>query len=233
MRASAAIAILAIAFAGASLAWPSAAPAQDTFKVYRCTAGDGRVALRDSPCPSGQAQEVRTMQTPEDAPPPKPAPQPEVPPQPAQPAPRVIERVVVVRNPQPIYACTTPDGDTYTSDTATGNPRWVPLWTLGYPVPVQRGTRPPLAITGGTVEIDDSGTTLRRPGVGPRWMAGAGTWIRDTCHPLPQAEACDVLRDERDEIRHRFFNAMPSERDVLRVQERGVNARLDADCGGH
>jgi hypothetical protein len=26
---------------------------------------------------------------------------------------------------------------------------------------------------------------------------------------------------------------MPSERDVLRVEERGVNARLDNDCGGH
>jgi len=25
---------------------------------------------------------------------------------------------------------------------------------------------------------------------------------------------------------------MPSERDVLRVEERSLNARLDADCGG-
>ena len=233
MRASAAIAV-AMALAGAGLASPSrsAAPAQDTFKVYRCTADDGRVALRDSPCPEGQEQEVRTMRAPKDAPRPVPVPGPAAPTLPA-PAPQVVERVVVVREPRPMYACTTPDGDTYTSDTPTGNPRWVPLWTLGYPVPVQRGTRPPLAITGGTVEIDDGGVTLRRPGIGPRWMAGAGTWIRDTCQLLPQAEACDVLRDERDEIRRRFFNAMPSERDVLRVRERGVNARLDADCGGH
>ena len=32
--------------------------------------------------------------------------------------------------------------------------------------------------------------------------------------------------------RTRFFNAMPSERDVLRVEERAINARLDNDCGG-
>ena len=210
-------------------AWPAAA--QDSFKVYRCTAGDGRVALRDTPCPDGQAEQVRTMQTPKDAPAPPVQPPPAIETIPAAAAQPVVERVVVLRTPQPLYQCTTPDGDSYTSDTAAGNPRWVPLWTLGYPPPVPRGTRPPLAITGGTVAIDDSGVTLRRPGVGPRWMAGAGTWVRDTCHQLPQAEVCARLRDERDEIRRRFFNAMPSEREVLRVQERGVNARLAADCG--
>jgi hypothetical protein len=62
---------------------------------------------------------------------------------------------------------------------------------------------------------------------------GAGTWIRDTCYALPQGEVCDRLMDRRDEIRRRFFNAMPSERDVLRVEERGINARLDNDCGAH
>lgn len=230
MRASAAL-LLASALAACGLAGPAAA--QDSFKVYRCTSDDGRVALRDSPCPDGQAQEVRTMRTPRDAPP-----RPELEAaEPAAPAPAaappVVERTVVLRTPQPMFECTTPDGDRYTSDSPAGNPRWVPLWTLGYPPPVPRGTRPPLAITGGTVEIRQEGTTLRRPGVGPAWMAGAGTWIRDTCHPLPQAEVCDRLRDERSEVRRAFFNGMPSEREVLRVRERSLNARLDADCGGH
>lgn len=209
----------------------AAASAQDSFKVYRCVADDGRVALRDTPCPDGQAQEVRTMQAPQD-PPPRPEPAPAPAPQP-EPAPTpVVERVVVLRTPQPVYQCTTPDGDTYTSDSDAGNPRWVPLWTLGYPLPVRRGERAPLAISGGSVRIDDTGTTLRRPGVGPRWVAGAGTWIRDTCHPLPQAEACARLREERSEIRRAIFNGMPSERDALRPRERSINARLDADCGG-
>jgi len=207
-----------------------AAQAQDTFKVYRCVGDDGRVALRDTPCPSGQAQAVRTMVTPKDADPAtaqEPAGHP-APPPPPQP---VVERLVTLRVPAPVYQCTTPDGDTYTSDSAAGNPRWVPLWTLGYPTPVPYGTRPPLAITGGTMAIGPDGVALHRPAVGPRWMAGAGSWIRDTCHPLPQAEACDRLRDQRDEIGRRFFNAMPSEREVLRVQERGIKARLAADCG--
>ena len=58
-------------------------------------------------------------------------------------------------------------------------------------------------------------------------------WIRDDCYALPQAEVCARLLDRRDEIRPRFFNAMPSERDMLRVEERSINARLDEDCGGH
>jgi hypothetical protein len=232
MRAFAAIAIAPLLFA-AGAAPVTAAPAQDSFQVYRCTGGDGRVALRDTPCAPGQAQQVRTMVTPTDAPAPAATTTP-VPTRPAPPGrdrPPVVERVVTLRTPAPMYQCTTPDGDRYTSDTAAGNPRWVPLWTLGYPPPVPYGTRPPLAITGGTVAIGDAGATLRRPGAGPRWMAGAGSWIRDTCHPLPQAEVCDRLRDERDEIGRRFFNAMPSERALLRVQERGIKARLAADCG--
>lgn len=227
MRVAVALACLLLPCAGnaAAQATPPA-----TVTVYRCTDGAGKVSLQDAPCAKGQAQQAREMQRPVDAPATAAAP--------ASPAPRApagppAPRTVYLAPPRPLYECVTPDGTRYTSDDGRGNPRWVPLWTLGYPVPVQRGTRPPLAITGGTVEIDDGGVTLRRPGIGPRWMAGAGTWIRDTCQLLPQAEACDVLRDERDEIRRRFFNAMPSERDVLRVRERGVNARLDADCGGH
>lgn len=232
MRATAAlpIAVLLAAAALATDAFVAPATAQDSFKVYRCVAGDGRVALRDTPCPAGTDEEVRTMQTPKDAPP-RPGPQ-VVAPAAATTRPEVVERVVVLREPQPMYECTTPDGDRYTSDTPDGNLRWVPLWTLGYPPPVQRGTRPPLAITGGTVEIGPGGTTLRRPGVGPRWMAGTGTWIRDTCHPLPQAEVCDRLRDELSGVRRAIFNGMPSEREALRPRERNINARLDADCGG-
>jgi hypothetical protein len=81
--------------------------------------------------------------------------------------------------------------------------------------------------------IDLGSTTLTRPRPVPRWAYGAGTWVRDDCHALPQQEVCARLSDRRDEIRRRFFNAMPSERDTLRVEERGINARLDDDCGGH
>ena len=55
--------------------------------------------------------------------------------------------------------------------------------------------------------------------------------MRDDCHALPQAEVCARLADRRDVIRRRFFNAQERERDTLRVEERGINARLAADCG--
>jgi hypothetical protein len=50
---------------------------------------------------------------------------------------------------------------------------------------------------------------------------------------MPQAETCARLRDRRAEIERRFFNAMPSERARLDLEERALDARLDADCGGH
>lgn len=53
---------------------------------------------------------------------------------------------------------------------------------------------------------------------------------RDPCQALPPVETCARLRDRRDEIRRRFFNAQQVERDTLRVEERGLNARLDRDC---
>ena len=56
--------------------------------------------------------------------------------------------------------------------------------------------------------------------------------MRDACHVLPQAETCDRLRDRREEIRKRAFNAQANERATLRVEERGINARLAEDCGG-
>ena len=48
---------------------------------------------------------------------------------------------------------------------------------------------------------------------------------------LPPREACARLRDRREQIRTRFFNAQEKERDALRLEERSVLARLDNDCG--
>jgi hypothetical protein len=206
----------------------------DEVTIYRCTDAQGRLTLRDTPCASGEKQQTRNMLRPKDAPAaavtaPRATPEPYEPP---------AQRVVMVSAPRPMYECITPDGARYTSDSDQGNPRWVPLWTLGYPYSMGPGTPGPgmshntqLAITHGSVRIDANRTTLS-PAY-PQLAYGAGTWVRDQCHELPPQEVCARLRDRRDEIRHRFFNAMPSERDVLRVEERGVNARLDNDCGGH
>ncbi len=195
-------------------------------RIYRCTDAAGKQTLRDTPCPKGQQQQVREMLRPKDAP---------VRRAPAQS--RSVERpadsprYVVLAPPQAMYQCTDPDGKRYTSENGEGNPRWVPLWTLGYPVVWPRTS----------LGSNIGGISNPRPGTGPRplmrdinWPVanGGGQWIRDTCAMLPPAETCARLRDRRAEIRTRFFNAMPSERDVLRVEERGINARLDNDCGG-
>lgn len=218
--------------------------------VYRCTDARGNVTLSDQPCAAGDRQELRSMQRPQDAPPapaPQASPAPAV--QPQQPAP--VVQTVVVRTPQPMYECITPDGRRYTSDTGDGNPRWVPLWTLGYrsgwrgnPAPSGGGPigeyyadRPQWGRVGAPTPRPSGATATQDPRPGhphrPVHPAGGapGTWIRDTCHALPQAEVCARLADRREEIRRRFFNAQQSERDALRVEERGLNARLAADCG--
>ena len=215
----------------AALLTPSAAiaqaPAASGVTVYRCTDSKGQlVALRDSPCRSGERQEVVRMQRPQD-PPPRTASTAAAPAPPAaDPLPREV-RVVTVQAPRPMYECTAPDGTTYTSDSDEGNQRWVPLWTLGYPA-----VRPK-SVLGDNIGHPDR--VMHPPPHDVIWpvATGGGGWIRDDCAMLPPREACARLRDRRSEIRTRFFNAMPSERDVLRVEERTINARLDNDCGGH
>ncbi|HET6434572.1 MAG TPA: DUF4124 domain-containing protein [Xanthomonadaceae bacterium] len=226
---------LAASLACCLLLQPRASHAADEVVIYRCTDARGQLTLRDSPCPKGQAQETRSMLRPKDAPPapvvqrPARAPATDTPPAPP------VERVVVVQPPRPLYECVTPDGERYTSDTPEGNPRWVPLWTLGvpvapypYPYPGTVGSTS-LAITHGNVHITSGRTVVTPPVYGPA-AYGAGTWIRDECHALPQAEVCARLRDRRDELDRRFFNAQPSERARLSVEERGIKARLAQDC---
>lgn len=182
-------------FAAPSRAAVQAAPADPPrVTVYRCIGDDGAVTLRDTPCAKGERQETRAMVRPTDAP--LPAAMPSAAGSGATHA-APPPRIVIVREPAPtpMYECTTPDNTTYTSDSPEGNPRWVPMWTLGWPVP-------------------------------------AGTWVRDACRPMPQAETCARLRDRRAEVERRFFNAMPSERARIEVEERGIDARLDADCRG-
>ena len=231
------------------------AHAADPVTVHRCVDADGHVTLGNVPCDAGSTAETREMQRPQDG-------EPLARPAPPPPAPAAVAapQVVIARAPQPMYECVTPEGDRYTSDTGDGNPRWVPLWTLGYRGDRRRGH--PDADRGGSAlgeyfanrplggyvgaptprpEPPSAGADHpprlghpSRPGHGiHRGYGGAGTWVRDTCHALPQAEVCSRLVDRREQIRRRFFNAQERERDTLRVEERGINARLAADCASH
>lgn len=213
-----ALALVALLLPGMS------AVAADEVTIYRCIGADGKLTLRDSPCARGETQEVRSMQRPKD---PAPGAAPVVKPEPPATNPQPVRREVQVVYrvpPRPMYECVDPDGKHYTSENGEGNPRWVPLWTLGYPVFSYRGG------------MDRS----RPPGEGPRpherpphrgsTLAG-GTWIRDECHPLPQQEVCARLSDRRYEIMRRYNSAMQSERRQLDLEQRGIDARLSNDCG--
>ena len=215
-----------------AIAMPHAPMAHaEAVTIYRCTDARGNTTLRDTPCAKGQQQEARSMVRPKDAPRRVTRVAPDLPPQPT-PTPT---RTIVYAPPQPMYECRMSDGNTYTSDSPEGKPRWVPLWTLGYPAVTDGyyrtgGTRI-VRRADGSVDVNvDGGGYVNGP-VPTLAGYGAGTWVRDECHMLPPAETCARLRDRRDEIGTRFFNAQPSERDRLNREQRGIDARLDNDCG--
>lgn len=222
-RAAALAACLLPLFAGGVRAQSPSKP-PSTVTVYRCTDAAGKVSLQDAPCAKGQGQQAREMLRPVDAPAKAAAPPPSRAVTPAaEPAP---PRTVYLAPPRPMYECVTPEGKRYTSDDGRGNPRWVPLWTLGYPA-----VRPH-SVLGDNIGHPDR--VLRPPHRDVNWpvATGGGTWIRDDCAMLPPREACARLRDRRSELRTRFFNAQEKERDALRSEERDINMRLDNDCGG-
>lgn len=211
--------------------------------IYRCTDAQGQLALRDTPCRKGETQQTKEMQRPKDAPRPRTrATAPAASAVPDATAPPT--RYVVMAPSQPMYECTTPDGTTYLSDTGQGNPRWVPLWTLGYPVgvPYRRYDNGGVyARVGGEFNGGDGRYDVRigdRPGRPPAAPVdtvasyGAGTWIQDECHALPQEEVCARLRDERWTLGRRYNSALQSEREAIDRQQRGIDARLGRDCGG-
>ena len=216
---------LPLALALLLLASPAAA---EQLTVYRCTDDAGHVSLRDSPCPAGLREQTIDMQRPTDPPP---APRVVVA-EPASPPPtQVIETSIVhIQAPRPMYRCTTPDGDTYTSDTADGNPRWVPLWTLGVPAYWPRN---PLGDRVGAPRPepprDGPGAPDRNPYAGV--VYAPGTWVRDRCVRLPEAQVCDILREQKRELREEWFDAMPTRRAEVAEEERVLAERLARTCG--
>lgn len=203
---------------------PSLAHAEDV-TIYRCVGPGGALALRDSPCLKGETQQVRSMTRPKD---PAPGTAPVATPAPPPAKTPVREVQVIYRTPpRPMYECVTAEGERYTSDNGEGNPRSVPLWTLGYPMWSHRngGHRP------GTPHDPSANPGPGRP-PRPGMILPVGTaWVRDECHALPQEEICARLSDRRYEIIRRYNSALQSERRQLELEQRGIDARIANDCG--
>ncbi|MGY1425942.1 DUF4124 domain-containing protein [Lysobacter sp. A289] len=224
--------------------------------IYRCTDGQGRLSLRDTPCANGQQQQRVDMVRPRD-PPPRPvadAATTTVPTTVTSTTAQASPQVIVIQPPQPVYECVTHEGERYTSDNPAGNPRWVPLWTLGYPVyprPVRVGRpghhsavtphRPaPSGRQVSRFKFDSVGRPTPEPSRSapglpvPPPMAGLGispgSWISDQCHRLPQDQVCNHLRDRRWELGRRYNSAMQSERRQIDAEQRQIDARLSNDC---
>lgn len=220
----------------AGIAWAQSASTsaggdgQGSVRIYRCAGSGGAVSLQNVPCENGQPQQVRDMQRPRDPPPratttlstdparaaaaPAPLPQREI-------------RIVTVQPPQPMYECVTEDGERYTSDSNEGNPRWVPIWTVGYVGGYGPGHRPGRGHGGG----ERPRPVPVYPGAGVVVPAGS-TLVRDVCNALPPQEVCARLADRRWELIRRYNSALQSERRALETEQRGIDARLDRDCGG-
>lgn len=209
--------------------------------IYRCVGAKGQVTLRDSPCAKGEQQETRSMQRPKAPPPATTAPATAAPAA-AVPAAPPTTRVVYLSPPRPMYECTTPEGERYSSDSAEGNLRWVPYWTSYYPGwPYHGGGSISGHVNIGNGQLSfhsGSPTPLppnrppppRPPVAGTVVMPAGGVWVRDECHALPQADICAQLSDRRYEILRRYGSAMPSERQALDREQRDIDARMANDC---
>ncbi|MFD0738782.1 DUF4124 domain-containing protein [Lysobacter koreensis] len=219
--------------------------------IYRCTDGNGRLTLRDTPCRKGEQQQTRQMLRPTD-PPRRPAPAAVSAPARAPAAPATT-RVIVVQAPRPLYECMAPDGTRYTNDSGEGTPRWMPGWSYGdaYGGPgwigrdrFDRFDRGGLqARIGGRIDNGRFdvriGEPMRRPPFdrpgrpAPPLLVPvypAGSWVRDPCEPLPAQEVCSRLSDRRYELDRRYNSALQSERAQITVEQRGIDARLASDC---
>lgn len=170
-----------------------------------------------------------------------------------------ITRVVVVTPSGPMFECMAQDGTTYLSQTGEGEPRWLSTLSYGH-APSGSHRRPghgglpevarPRTLDGRVAsqrKFDSVGRpttrpTLQRPGAptqpldpvfhhGYAYGYDYGTWVRDECHPLPQAEMCARLRDRRFQLDRRYNSALQSERSRITQEQRGIDARLSTDCG--
>lgn len=202
------VALALLAFAGLWL--PAPAAAQETI-FYKCTDARGNVTVQNgTPCAAGMQQEIRRVGSAPTAPVPvRRAPAPEPPPAP----PAYGEFVLVsgpnmVRQPSPeaaqlplppaLFQCTTWDGNTYSGETATPEPRCAPLQVVG---------------------IDGSNA----PGMGQACEMRA-----DSCAAVPEEQLCAAWYRRLDEADFKLRYAEAGNRRAREAERAGIEAKIRA-----
>ena len=192
----------------------------DEVVFYRCTDASGALTLQNMPCPKGDTQVKKVVQSVNTVPGASPAPVTPRPPAPVDPVPQATdpkqlttgytdtdtkaEPVETLRLPPPVlFQCTTYDKDTYITEDAEPQSRCVSLRTVG---------------------LDGN----------PELGAGeACEVVKDVCARVPDGGLCDAWKKRRDEteVAFRFTRAESAEKNKAEF-ERAQKIWQESDCGG-
>ena len=194
----------------------------DEVVFYRCTDASGALTLQNMPCPKGDTQVKKVVQSVNTVPGATPAPATPKPPAPApaDPAPAAAGKPLfttgltgsdskepaeqTTRLPPPVlFQCTTYDKDTYITENEEPQSRCVALRTVG---------------------LDGN----------PELGAGeACEVVKDVCARVPDGGLCDAWKKRRDEteVAFRFTRAESVEKNKAEF-ERAQKIWQESDCGG-
>ncbi len=199
------------------MACPLAAFA-DEVVFYRCTDASGALTLQNMPCPKGDTQVKKVVQSVNTVPGASTAPVTPRPPAPVDPAPQAPEPkqkfttgytdteakpVESQRLPPPVlFQCTTYDKDTYITENEEPQSRCVSLRTVGLNGNPELGA-------GEACEV-----------------------VKDVCARVPDGGLCDAWKKRRDEteVAFRFTRAESAEKNKAEF-ERAQKIWQESDCG--
>ena len=192
----------------------------DEVVFYRCTDASGALTLQTMPCPKGDTQVKKVVQSVNTVPGATPAPATPKPPAPAPADPAAAGKPLfttgltgsdsnepaeqTTRLPPPVlFQCTTYDKDTYITENEEPQSRCVALRTVG---------------------LDGN----------PELGAGeACEVVKDVCARVPDGGLCDAWKKRRDEteVAFRFTRAESAEKNKAEF-ERAQKIWQESDCGG-
>lgn len=141
-----------------------------------------------------------------------------------------VTRDVLPREPPLLWRCIDFDGSERESEDGRAHGRYVPLWVVG------RDPDAPAQLFGRIgAPLPRPSTT---PGGGPLTThsrtgdAQPMVYVEERCYLLSPAARCIRLRERREAIERRRFNAQPTERAELGKASDALRAILAESCSG-